>query len=189
MSEIDFGAMKKDLERRMEGAVEVLHKEFAGLRSGRATTGLLDPVQVDAYGSMMPINQVGNVGVPEPRLLTVQVWDKSLVGAVEKAIRDSALGLNPQVDGQLVRIPIPALTEERRAEFAKIAGKYAEEARVAIRNIRRHGMDDLKKAEKDHEISEDAHHEYGAEIQELTDTYVGMVDESLHNKETEIMQV
>ncbi len=189
MSEINFSSIKSDLERRMEGSIEVLHKEFAGLRSGRAATGLLEPIQVDAYGSPMPMNQVGTIGVPEARLLTVQVWDKSLVSAVEKAIRESDLGLNPQVDGQVVRVPIPALTEERRAEFAKIAGKYAEESRIAIRNIRRHGMDDLKKAEKDGDISKDEHHDFGEEIQDLTNTYVGMVDETLSNKETEIMQV
>lgn len=189
MSDFNFSALKSDLERRMEGAVEVLHNEFGGLRSGRAATSLLDPIQVDAYGSMMPMNQVGNIGVPEPRLLTVQVWDKSLVSAVEKAIRDSDLGLNPQTDGQMVRVPIPALTEERRGELAKVAGKYAEEARIAIRNVRRHGMDDLKKAEKDGEISQDQHHDYDVEIQEITDASIAKVDETLSNKETEIMQV
>lgn len=189
MSEINFGTMKSDLERRMDGAVDVLHKEFAGLRSGRAATSLLEPINVDAYGSPMPMSQVGTIGVPEARMLTVQVWDKSLVSAVEKAIRESDLGLNPQVDGQMVRVPIPALTEERRAEFAKIAGKYAEETRIAIRNIRRHGMDDLKKAEKDGDVSKDEHHDYGVEIQELTDRHIGRVDEALANKETEIMQV
>ena len=189
VSEMNFGSLKTDLARRMDGAVDVLHKEFAGLRSGRAATSLLEPVQVDAYGSMMPMGQVGTIGVPEARMLTVQVWDKSLVSAVEKAIRDSDLGLNPQVDGQIVRIPIPALTEERRAEFAKIAGKYAEDARVSVRNIRRHGMDDLKKGEKDGVISKDEHHDYGVEIQELTDASVSKIDESLANKEIEIMQV
>lgn len=189
MSELNFTAMKSDLERRMDGAIEVLHKEFAGLRSGRAATSLLEPITVDAYGSAMPMNQVGTIGVPEARMLTVQVWDKSLVSAVDKAIRESDLGLNPQVDGQMVRVPIPALTEERRTEFTKIAGKYSEDARIAIRNIRRHGMDDLKKAEKDGEISQDEHHDYGAEIQELTDSHIAKVDETLANKETEIMQV
>ena len=189
MSELNFAAMKSDLERRMDGAIEVLHKEFAGLRSGRAATSLLEPITVDAYGSAIPMNQVGTIGVPEARMLTVQVWDKSLVSAVDKAIRESDLGLNPQVDGQMVRVPIPALTEERRTEFTKIAGKYSEDARIAIRNIRRHGMDDLKKAEKDGEISQDEHHDYGAEIQELTDSHIAKVDETLANKETEIMQV
>lgn len=189
MSDFNFSSLKKDANRRMDGAVDVLHKEFAGLRSGRATTSLLEPVNVDAYGSSMPMNQVGTIGVPEPRMLTVQVWDKSLVTSVEKAIRDSDLGLNPQVDGQIVRVPIPALTEERRAEFAKIAGKYAEEARVAVRNVRRHAMDELKKAEKDGNISEDEHHGYNDEIQKMTDDAVKRIDDALANKEQEIMQV
>lgn len=189
MSELNIETMKSDIKRRMEGAVDVLHKEFGGLRTGRAATSLLEPVLVEAYGTQMPMNQVGNIGVPEPRLLTVQVWDKSLVSAVEKAIRESDLGLNPQTDGQLVRVPIPALTEERRKELVRVAGKYAEEARVAIRNIRRHGMDELKKAEKDGDISQDAHHEYADVIQELTDEYIGKVDETLSHKEQEIMQV
>ena len=140
-----------DIERRMNGAVEALNREFAGLRTGRASTALLEPLSVNAYDSQMPMNQVGTISVPEPRLLTVQVWDKDLVKGVEKAIRDSDLGLNPASEGQLVRIPIPALSEERRVELTKIAGKYAEEARVAVRNVRRHAMDDLKKCEKDGE--------------------------------------
>ncbi len=185
----DFKPMKQDLKRRMEGAADVLHKEFGGLRTGRATTSLLDPIVVDAYGSQMPVSQVGSIGAPEPRMLTVQVWDKGLVKAVEKAIRDSSLGLNPSADGQLVRIPIPVLTEERRVELTKVAGKYAEEARIAVRNIRRHGMDDLKHLEKDHEISQDEHRDYAEEIQKLTDEYVLRLDESLANKEKEIMQV
>ncbi|MEQ8664502.1 MAG: ribosome recycling factor [Rhodospirillales bacterium] len=173
----------------MDGAVDVLHKEFAGLRSGRAATSLLEPINVDAYGSSMPMNQVGTIGVPEPRMLTVQVWDKSLVNAVDKAIRESDLGLNPQIDGQLVRVPIPALTEERRTEFVKIAGKYAEEARVAVRNVRRHAMDELKRAEKDHEISEDEHRGYSDDVQQMTDDAIKKIDDALSNKETEIMQV
>lgn len=185
----DINALKSDLERRMEGAVEVLHKEFGGLRTGRASTSLLDPVTVEAYGQAMPLNQVGTVGVPEPRMLSVQVWDKSMVKAVEKAIMDAGLGLNPQADGQLVRIPIPPLNEERRQELAKVAGKYAEEARVAVRNVRRHGMDELKKAEKDGEISEDAHREYADDIQKMTDANVAKIDETLAHKEEEIMQV
>lgn len=189
MSEFNFSVQQKDFKRRMEGAIEMLHKEFAGLRSGRAATSLLEPIMVEAYGSPTPLNQVGNIGVPEPRMLSVQVWDKSLVSAVEKAIRESDLGLNPQTEGQTIRIPLPALTEERRIEFVKIAGKYAEDARIAIRNIRRHGMDDLKKAEKENEIGEDEHHGYSTDIQELTDTYVGKIDTSLANKEEEIMQV
>ncbi|MEP6146316.1 MAG: ribosome recycling factor, partial [Nisaea sp.] len=137
-----------DLKRRMDGAISSLEKEFQGLRTGRASVNLLEPIMVDAYGSKMPINQVGTVGVPEPRMLTVQVWDKSMTKAVEKAIRESDLGLNPQVDGQLMRIPLPDLSEERRAELAKVAAKYAESARIAVRNVRRDGMDSLKKAEK-----------------------------------------
>jgi ribosome recycling factor len=189
VSEFKFAGMKKDIGRRMDGAIEVLHQEFGGLRTGRAATSLLEPITVEAYGSPMPMNQVGTIGVPEPRLLTVQVWDKSLVNSVDKAIRDSSLGLNPQIDGQTVRVPIPALTEERRGDLAKVAGKYSEEARIAIRNVRRHGMDDLKKAEKDHEISEDEHRDYNQEIQELTDASITKVDEALANKEAEIMQV
>jgi ribosome recycling factor len=185
----DFKAAKNDLRRRMEGAVEVLHKEFSGLRTGRASTSLLEPIVVDAYGSKMPINQVGTIGVPEPRMLTVQVWDRSLVKAVEKAILEANLGLNPMADGQLLRIPIPALTAERRAELAKIAGKYAEEARVHVRNVRRHGMDDLKRLEKDGKVSKDQHRDYGVEIQKLTDEYVKKIDDVFAHKEQEIKQV
>lgn len=185
----DINALKSDLERRMDGAVEVLHKEFGGLRTGRASTSLLDPVTVDAYGQAMPLNQVGTVGVPEPRMLTVQVWDKGMVKSVEKAIMDAGLGLNPQSDGQLIRIPIPPLNEERRKELAKVAGKYAEDTRVSVRNVRRHGMDELKKLEKDNEISEDEHRQYSDEIQKMTDANVAKVDEALAHKEEEIMQV
>lgn len=186
---MEIEAMKKDVKRRMEGALEVLHSEFSGLRTGRASTSLLDHITVEAYGQPTPLNQVGTVGVPEPRLLTVQVWDKGLVPVVEKVIRDSDLGLNPSSDGQLVRIPIPPLSEERRVELTKIAGRYAEEAKVAVRNVRRHAMDELKKAEKDGDISEDAHREYDAEVQNLTDNYVKQMDETLQHKEEEIMQV
>jgi len=189
VSDFNFAATKKDVKRRMDSSVDVLHKEFAGLRSGRATTSLLEPIHVDAYGSSMPMNQVGNIGVPEPRMLTVQVWDKALVSSVEKAIRDSDLGLNPQVDGQTVRVPIPALTEERRSEFVKVAGKYAEDARVAIRNVRRSAMDDLKKAEKDGDISEDELRGYSDEVQKMTDEAVKRIDDRLAEKEQEIMQV
>ncbi len=185
----DINTNKKDVARRMEGAVDVLHKEFGGLRTGRASISLLEPITVEAYGSAMPLSQVGTIGVPEPRMLSVQVWDKGMVKAVEKAIMDSGLGLNPSADGQMVRIPIPALTEERRIELSKIAGKYAEDARVAIRNVRRHAMDDLKRAEKDGEISEDEHRDYSHDMQELTDQYVKKIDDSLTNKEQEIMQV
>jgi len=185
----DIEAIKKDITRRMEGALEVLHKEFGGLRTGRANTSLLDPIVVVAYGSEIPLNQGGTVSVPEPRLLTVQVWDKGLVSSVEKAIMDSGLGLNPSSDGQLVRIPIPSLTEERRVELAKVAAKYAEDTRIAVRNVRRHAMDDLKHSEKDSEISKDEHHDYANDIQELTDKYVGQIDAALINKEEEIKQV
>jgi len=186
---MDFQSDKKEIQRRMDGALEVLQRDFGGLRTGRASTNLLDSITIDAYGQQMPMNQVGTVGVPEPRMLTVQVWDKGLVSSVEKAIRDSDLGLNPASDGQLVRIPIPPLNEERRVEITKIAGKYAEETRIAIRNVRRHAMDELKKAEKDGDISKDEHHDYDTETQELTDSYVKKIDESLQNKEEEIMQV
>ncbi len=186
---IDIEAIKKDITRRMVGAQGVLADEYGGLRTGRANISLLEPLTVEAYGSEMPMNQVGNIGVPEPRMLTVQVWDKGLVKAVEKAILESGLGLNPSSDGQLVRIPIPALTEERRTELAKVAVKYAEDARIAVRNVRRHAMDDLKHSEKDSKISKDEHHDYAGEIQDLTDTYVGKIDEMLANKEKEIMQV
>ncbi len=178
-----------DIERRMDGALDALRREFAGLRTGRASASLVEPVQVPAYGSTMPINQVGNVNVPEPRLISVQVWDKSLVGAVEKAIRDSGLGLNPATDGQTVRIPIPPLNEERRQELSKIATKYAEQARVAVRNVRRDGMELLKKMEKDGEISQDEHRDWADMIQKMTDEHIAKVDSALEQKESEIMQV
>ncbi|MGY8999194.1 MAG: ribosome recycling factor [Rhodospirillales bacterium] len=186
---MDYQAEKKDIQRRMEGALDVLYHEFGGLRTGRASTNLLDPITVDAYGQQVPMNQVGTVGVPEPRMLTVQVWDRGLVASVEKAIRDSNLGLNPASDGQLVRIPIPPLNEERRVEITKIASKYAEETRVAIRNVRRHAMDELKKSEKEGGISKDEHRDYDGETQQLTDEFVKKVDDALQNKEQEIMQV
>ncbi len=185
MAEFDI----KDLKRRMEGALDVLKKEFGGLRTGRASISLLDPVMVQAYGSEMPANQVGSVGAPEPRLLTVQVWDKSLVKATEKAIRDAGLGLNPQVDGQTVRVPIPALDEERRIDLTRVAGKYAEQAKVAVRNVRRDGMDTLKKMEKDGDISQDEQRGHSDDIQELTDAEVARIDELLEAKQAEIMQV
>ncbi len=175
----------KDLGKRMDGAVAALKTEFGGLRTGRASASLVEPIDVDAYGSKMPMNQVGTVSVPEPRMITVQVWDKGLVGAVEKAIRESGLGINPVVDGQNVRIPIPPLTEERRAELAKVAAKYAEQARVAIRNVRRDGMEAIKKAEG----GEDEHKRLHDEVQKLTDEKIKMVDEALAAKEAEIMQV
>ncbi len=184
-----YADLKKDVKRRMEGAVDVLKKEFAGLRTGRASTALLDPVVVEAYGATMPLNQVATVGVPEPRLITVQVWDKSMSKAVEKAIRDCGLGLNPQAEGQSIRVPIPPLNEERRAELAKVAHKYAEQARVSIRNVRRDGMDMLKRFEKDGKISQDEHRGYEKEIQSVTDEAIAHVDDALKQKEQEIRQV
>jgi ribosome recycling factor len=180
---------KDEISRRMKGAVATLKTEFAGLRTGRASPALLDPVVVEAYGNQMPISQVGTISTPEPRLLTVQVWDKGLAKAVDKAIRDAGLGLNPQMDGQLLRIPIPELNEERRKELAKLASKYAEQARVAIRNVRRDGMEVLKKLEKDHKIGQDEHHDKGDELQKLTDAHIKEIDQILHGKEQEIMQV
>ena len=185
MSEHDINSLK----RRMDGAIEVLRKELGGLRTGRASANLLEPVQVSAYGSTMPLNQVGTVGVPEPRMITVQVWDKTLVGAVDKAIRESGLGLNPQAEGTLVRVPIPELSQERRQELSKVAHKYAELARVAVRNVRRDGMEHLKRQEKAHEISQDDHRHRSDEIQKLTDGYIKRIDETLAQKEKEIMQV
>ncbi|MEO3431684.1 ribosome recycling factor [Inquilinus sp. CAU 1745] len=179
----------KDIAKRMDGAVSVLKTEFGGLRTGRASTSLLEPVTVEAYGNPVPLNQVGTVGVPEPRLLTVQVWDRGMVKAVEKAIREAGLGLNPQPDGNLIRVPIPELNEERRRELTKVAGKYAEQARIAVRNVRRDGMDMLKKAEKDNEISQDDHKLYADEIQSMTDAHTKAIDDALATKEKEIMQV
>lgn len=175
--------------RRMDGSIEALRKEFAGLRTGRASAHLLDQVTVMAYGSAMPINQVGNVNVPEPRMITVQVWDKGLVSAVEKGIRDSGLGLNPASDGQLVRVPIPELSQERRTELAKIAHKYAEQARIAVRNVRRDAMDQLKKQEKDGDISQDEHRGLSDQVQKLTDEHIKRIDDALAGKEKEILQV
>lgn len=178
-----------DLNKRMRGAVQTLKHEFSGLRTGRASVSLLEPVQVDAYGSNMPLNQVGTVNAPEPRMLTVQVWDRGLVIAVDKAIRGAGLGLNPQVDGQLLRIPIPPLTEDRRKELSKIAAKYSEAARIAVRNIRRDGMEHLKKLEKEHQISEDEHKKMSEKVQQATDSHIKEIDESYAAKEKEIMQV
>lgn len=180
---------KDDINKRMDGAVKALANEFAGLRTGRAHVSLLEPIVVDAYGSNMHINQVGNVSVPEPRLLTVQVWDKGLVKAVEKAIRESSLGLNPAVDGQLIRVPVPQLSEERRKELTKVAAKYAESARIAVRNVRRDGMDHLKKEEKDGKISQDDHKVQADAIQKLTDQHIAKIDEMLTAKEKDILTV
>jgi len=174
---------------RMDKAVGALKEEYASLRTGRASAGLLDQVHVEAYGSQMPINQVGAVSVPEPRSITVSVWDKALVVSVEKAIRNAGLGLNPVVEGQNLRVPIPPLTEERRRDLAKLAGKYAEQQRVAVRNVRREAMEHLKQAEKDAVINQDEHRRMEAEVQKLTNEAVGRVDEALNIKEQEIMQV
>lgn len=180
---------KQDLERRMDGAIAALSSEFAGLRTGRASVNLLDSIQVPAYGGTVPLSQVASITVTDTRMLSVNVWDKTVVGATDRAIRDSGLGLNPVMDGQTLRIPIPALNEERRVELTKVAGKYAEAARVAVRNVRRDGMDMLKKMEKDGEISEDRLRTLSEEVQKLTDAYVSRVDEALKAKEAEIMQV
>ncbi len=178
-----------DLVRRMDGTVEVLRKEFGGLRTGRASPSLLEPVTVEAYGTQMPINQVATVNVPEPRMISVQVWDKSMIKAVEKAIRDADLGLNPMADGQFVRVPIPELNEERREELSRVAGKYAEQARIAVRNVRHDGINKLKRMEKDGDLSEDDHRLWGDEVQSITDEHIGKIDEMLESKQTEIMQV
>lgn len=179
----------KDLRRRMDGAVEAMKSEFSGLRTGRASAALLEPVMVDAYGSVMPLNQVGTVSVPEPRMLSVQVWDETLAPAVDKAIRNSGLGLNPMAEGAVIRIPVPELTEDRRRELTKVAHSYAEKARVAVRNVRRDGMDTLKQMEKDGDISEDEHRQQSDEVQSLTDEIIKTVDDLLNNKDAEIMHV
>lgn len=181
--------MNPDLQKRMDGAIATLSKEFGGLRTGRASTNLLDTIQIEAYGSMLPMNQVGNVTAPEARMLMVNVWDKSMVKAVEKAIRESDMGLNPAVDGQTIRVPIPAPSEDRRKEMVKIAHKFAETAKVAVRNVRRDGMEDLKKQEKDKKISEDEHRTQSDKVQKLTDDYIKKIDEQLAAKEKDIMSV
>ncbi len=178
-----------DLERRMSGAIEALKREFAGLRTGRASTSLLEPLTVEAYGSEMPINQIATLSAPESRMLTVQVWDRSNVKAVERAIRESALGLNPASDGQLIRVPIPELSEERRTELARVAHRYAEQARVAVRNVRRDGMDKLKRMERAGDLSQDEQHLWSEEVQEMTDRFVKEIDNAVAAKESEIMQV
>jgi len=180
---------QQEVQRRMDGALKSLHHEFSGLRTGRASVNLLDHLMVDAYGSMMPINQVGTISAPEPRMLTVQVWDRGMVKAVEKAIATSNLGLNPAPDGQLIRVPIPALSEERRKEMVKVAAKYTEQAKVAIRNVRRDAMDALKAQEKNGEISEDEHRKQSEQVQKLTDDFVKKTDEALAAKEKDILSV
>jgi len=187
MSE-DFELDTDDLTRRMDGAMGALKTEFASLRTGRASANMLEPVMVDAYGSKTPINQVGTVNVPEPRMVTINVWDKTLVSAVEKAIMNSGLGINPQTNGTIVMLPIPELNEERRTELARVAAQYAEHARVAVRNVRRDGMDSIKKAKGDG-MSEDDQKLWEAEVQEMTDSYIKQIDAALENKQSEIMQV
>jgi len=185
MSEIN----KDDLIKRMDGAINSFNGDLVGLRTGRASTNMVDGILVDAYGQKMPIDQVGSISVPEARMISIQVWDKGLVIAVEKAIHESDLGLNPQADGELIRIPIPELNEERREELSKIAGKYAEQSRVAIRNVRRDGMDEIKKIEKDGTVGKDRAIDLSNEVQELTDDYIKKIDEMLSQKENEIRQV
>jgi len=187
MSDEEIEVDLDDLERRMDGALASLRMEFASLRTGRASASMLDPITVDAYGAQMPLNQVGTVNVPEPRMVTVNVWDKGLVNVVDKAIRNSGLGLNPVVEGTLLRLPIPELNEERRRDLTRVAAQYAESARVAIRNVRRDGMDQIKRAKET--MSEDDQKLWHDEIQELTDAHVALVDKALEAKQEEIMQV
>jgi ribosome recycling factor len=182
-------ALIKDLRRRMDGAIDVLKKELGGLRTGRASPSLLESVSVSAYGSTMPLNQLSTVSAPEPRLLVVQVWDRSMAKAVDAAIREAGLGLNPQSEGQVIRVPIPPLSEERRKELTKIAHKYAEQARVSVRNVRRDGLEALKKREKDRDITQDQHRKLDKDVQTLTDDTIKKVDETLAHKEKEILHV
>ncbi|KPN62413.1 ribosome recycling factor [Aliiroseovarius crassostreae] len=187
MADEEFELDLDDLERRMEGALGALKTEFASLRTGRASASMLDPIMVDAYGSRTPLNQIGTVNVPEPRMVTVNIWDKSLVGKAEKAIRESGLGINPQLNGTIIMLPIPELNEERRRELTRVAAQYAESARVAVRNVRQDGMQQLKRAKDG--MSEDDHKMWHDEVQELTDKHVKMVDKALETKQEEIMQV
>jgi ribosome recycling factor len=179
----------KDLRRRMEGAVEVLRKEFGGLRTGRASASLLEPISVPAYGGNLPLRELATVNVPEPRMITVQVWDRALVKAVDKAIRESGLGLNPQTEGQMMRVPIPDLNEERRRELTRVTAKYAEQARVSVRNVRRDGIEALRRQEKDSEISQDEQRKLQHDIQHLTDETIKRIDETLAHKDREILQM
>jgi ribosome recycling factor len=185
----DLNTLKQDLTRRMDGALDTLKREFAGLRTGRANPALLEPVRVAAYGTEMPLPQVGTIAVPEPRMITVQVWDRALVHAVVIAVRDCGLGLNPSADGQLVRVPIPQLTGERRIELAKAAHRYAEGARVAIRGVRRDGNEQIKALEKKSAIGQDDEKRWTEEVQKLTDAYIRRIDEALAEKDREIKQV
>ena len=189
MADDEFMLDTDDLERRMNGALAAMRTEFASLRTGRASASMLEPVMVDAYGQQTPINQVGTVNVPEPRMVTINVWDKSLVSAVEKAIMNSGLGINPQTNGTIVMLPIPELNEERRRELSRVAAQYAEHARVAVRNVRRDGMDQVKKAKSDSHLGEDDQKFWEAEVQEMTDRFIKSVDEALEAKQAEIMQV
>jgi ribosome recycling factor len=182
-------ALLNDLRRRMDGALEVLRKEFGGLRTGRASASLLEPIMVTAYGNTVPLNQVASINVPEPRLITVQVWDRGVVKSVDKAIRESGLDLNPQTEGQTIRVPIPDLNEERRRNLTRVAAKYAEDTKVSVRNVRRDGIEVLKRREKDAEISQDEHRKLQREVQHLTDDYVKRIDEALAQKDKEILQV
>ena len=184
-----YADVKKDMQHKMDVSIEHAKKEFSGLRTGRASASLLENVVVDAYGAKMPLNQCASVSVPEPRLLSVSVWDKGLAKAVEKGIREANLGLNPMADGTLIRVPIPPLTTERRTELTKVAHKYAENARIAIRNVRRDANEMLKKLEKDGVVSQDEHRKYGEEVQKMTDQYIAKVDEALKHKESEITQI
>lgn len=188
MADAEFELDLDDLQRRMDGAMSSLRGEFASLRTGRASATMVEPVMVDAYGAMTPINQVGTVNVPEPRMVTINIWDKGLVGKAEKAIRESGLGINPVIDGTIIRLPIPELNEERRRELTKVAAQYAENARVAIRNVRRDGMDQLKKMKSDG-MSEDDHKVWADEVQDLTDAAIAGIDKALETKQEEIMQV
>lgn len=189
MSTAELATLKTDLTRRMDGALDSLKRDFGGLRSGRASPALLEPVRVDAYGTEVPLTQVGSIAVPEARMLTVQVWDRTLVTAVERAIRDAGIGLNPASDGQLVRVPIPMLTGERRAELSKLAGKYSEGAKIAVRGVRRDGMDQTKALEKKNVISEDELKDWSDDIQKLTDGYIKRIDQMFGEKDKEIRTV
>ena len=188
MADDDIMIDTDDLERRMDGAIASLRVEFASLRTGRASSSMLEPITVDAYGSQTPINQVGTVNVPEPRMVTINVWDKSMVGKVEKAIRESGLGINPQLNGTIIMLPIPELNEERRRELTKVAAQYSESARISVRNIRRDGMDQIKKA-KSNGMSEDDQKLWESEVQDLTNRFITLIDINLETKQTEIMQV
>ncbi|MDE1883074.1 MAG: ribosome recycling factor [Rhodospirillales bacterium] len=187
MAELDI--ITTDLTRRMDGALEALRREFSGLRTGRASPALLEPVKVEAYGSMMPLNQVATIAVPEARMITVQVWDRSMVNSTVAAIRDCGLGLNPQPDGQTIRVPLPVLTEERRIELVKTANKYAEAARIAVRGVRRDGMEQIKALQKKSEISEDQERDWADQVQKLTDGFIKRIDDSFAEKEKDIRQV